>query len=110
MLDLGCEWVRNNFYNLDYLMLVMVDGFLIYWFLEFLFFEVWDRVLYLILDVWNKLKLVGIFLMGYLSVFCSNESLFFLCLKVCIFDEFNCVSNCLNVGLGGFGFIEKVFC
>lgn len=108
--DLGCEWARNNSHNLDYPMLAMVDGSLIYWFLESLPSEARDRVLYPILDSWNKLKLAGIPLMGYLSASRSNESLSFLRLKACIFDEPNCISNCPNVGLGGFSFTEKAPC
>ncbi|MCL2934042.1 MAG: DNA double-strand break repair nuclease NurA [Trichodesmium sp. MAG_R03] len=108
--ELGCKWVQNNSENLASPILAMVDGSLIYWFLESLPSEVRDRILNPILDAWNKLKSAGIPLIGYLSASRSNESLSFLRLKACIYDEPNCISNCPNVGLGGFGFTEKAPC
>ncbi|MGK7920604.1 MAG: DNA double-strand break repair nuclease NurA [Trichodesmium sp.] len=108
--ELGCEWVKNNSHNLTSPILAMVDGSLIYWFLESLPSEARDRILNPILDAWNKLKLAGIPLIGYLSASRSSESLSFLRLKACIYDEPDCMSNCPNVGLGGFGFTEKAPC
>ncbi|MEB3340954.1 DNA double-strand break repair nuclease NurA [Okeania sp.] len=108
--ELGYEWRQNNPNHLDFPILAMVDGSLIYWFLESLPSEPRDRVLNPILDAWNKLKLAGIPLIGYLSASRSNESLSFLRLKACIYDEPDCISHCPNVGLGGFGFTEKAPC
>jgi len=108
--ELGCEWVKNNSHNLGSPILAMVDGSLIYWFLESLPSEARNRILNPILDAWNKLKLAGIPLIGYLSASRSNESLSFLRLKGCIYDEPDCIGNCPNVGFGGFGFTEKAPC
>ncbi len=108
--ELGCEWVKINSNSLPTPTLAMVDGSLIYWFLESIPSEARDRILKPILNAWNKLKLTRIPLIGYLSASRSSESLSFLRLKACIYDEPDCMTNCPNVGLGGFGFAEKAPC
>ncbi|MGB3513620.1 MAG: DNA double-strand break repair nuclease NurA [Microcoleaceae cyanobacterium] len=108
--ELGCKWAEMNGNILPRPILAMVDGSLIYWFLESLSSEARDRILSPILDAWNKLKLAGIPLIGYLSASRSSESLSFLRLQACIYDEPDCIGNCPNVGLGGFGFMEKAPC
>ncbi|MBD2306138.1 DNA double-strand break repair nuclease NurA [Chroococcidiopsis sp. FACHB-1243] len=83
--------------------LAMVDGSLIYWFLEQLPLEARDRILPPILTAWEQLKVLGIPIMGYLSASRSMESLNFLRLQACIHEVPDCASFCPNQ-------IEKVPC
>ena len=83
--------------------LAMVDGSLIYWFLEQLPLEARDRILPPILTAWEQLKALGVPIMGYLSASRSMESLNFLRLQACIHEVPDCASFCPNQ-------IEKVPC
>lgn len=83
--------------------LAMVDGSLIYWFLEQLPIEARDRILPPILDAWSQLQDFGIPLMGYVSASRSGESLNFLRLQACPHEIPDCVSFCPNQ-------LEKVPC
>ncbi|MBW4637585.1 MAG: DNA double-strand break repair nuclease NurA [Gloeocapsa sp. UFS-A4-WI-NPMV-4B04] len=76
--------------------LAMVDGSLIYWFLEQLPIEARDRILPPILDSWSQLQDFGIPLMGYVSASRSGESLNFLRLQACPHEIPDCVSYCPN--------------
>ena len=76
--------------------LAMVDGSLIYWFLEQLPIEARDRILPPILDAWSQLQDFGIPLMGYVSASRSGESLNFLRLQACPHEIPDCVSYCPN--------------
>ncbi|NJL86950.1 MAG: DNA double-strand break repair nuclease NurA [Leptolyngbyaceae cyanobacterium SM1_1_3] len=74
--------------------LAMVDGSLIYWFLEPLPGEARDRILQPILDAWEQLYQERIPLVGYLSASRSGEGLNFLKLESCPYPEPNCLSYC----------------
>jgi hypothetical protein len=76
--------------------LAMVDGSLIYWFLEQLPIEARDRILPPILDAWSQLQDFGIPLMGYLSASRSGESLNFLRLQACPHEVPDCITYCPN--------------
>lgn len=76
--------------------LAMVDGSLIYWFLEQLPVEARDRILPLILDAWSQLQDFGIPLMGYLSASRSSEALNFLRLQACPYEVPDCMTYCPN--------------
>lgn len=76
--------------------LAMVDGSLIYWFLEQIPIEARDRILPPILDAWSQLQDFGIPLMGYVSASRSGESLNFLRLQACPHEIPDCVSYCPN--------------
>lgn len=78
--------------------LAMVDGSLIYWFLESLPGEARDRLLPPILDAWEQLRQAGVPLMGYLSASRSSEAANFLRLEACKFSEPNCLSHCGDRG------------
>ncbi len=84
-------------------MLAMVDGSLIYWFLDQLPLEARDRILPQILAAWDQLQDMGIPLMGYLSASRSSESLNFLRLQACPHEVPDCVTFCPNQ-------LEKVPC
>jgi len=76
--------------------LAMVDGSLIYWFLEQLPIEARDRILPQILDAWDQLRNAGIPIMGYLSASRSSEALNFLRLQACPHKVPDCLAYCPN--------------
>lgn len=76
--------------------LAMVDGSLIYWFLEQLPTAARDRLLPPILNAWNQLQEAEIPIVGYLSSSRSGEALNFLRLQSCPYPEPNCTKNCNN--------------
>lgn len=74
--------------------LAMVDGSLIHWFLEPLPGEARDRILTPILQAWNRLRMAGIPLVGYLSAARSGEALNFLRLHTCPHSVPDCQTYC----------------
>lgn len=74
--------------------LAMVDGSLIYWFLESLPNDARDRILPPILESWDKLRSQRIPLVGYLSASRSGESINFLRLQSCPFEQPDCMTHC----------------
>jgi len=78
--------------------LALVDGSLIYWFLEQLPGEARDRIIEPILGAWELLRLAGIPLLGYLSASRSAESLSFLRFQACPYEEPNCLNHCPDLG------------
>lgn len=74
--------------------LAMVDGSLIYWFLEQLPMDARDRILPPILDAWRALQAAGIPFVGYLSASRNSEALNFLRLEVCPHEVPNCTVYC----------------
>jgi hypothetical protein len=76
--------------------LAMVDGSLIYWFLEQLPTEARDRILPPILDAWSQLRDEGIPLLGYVSASRSGEALNFLRLQACPHPVPDCATFCPN--------------
>jgi len=95
--DMACRWVNPPGSHFDIPNLAMVDGSLIYWFLESLPTEARDRILPPILAAWDQLRSVNVPLMGYLSASRSNEALHFLRLQACAYDTPNCLSHCASV-------------
>ncbi len=76
--------------------LAMVDGSLIYWFLEQLPVDARDRILPPILEAWQQMRDAQIPLMGYLSASRSVESMNFFRLSACSHPVPDCVSYCPN--------------
>lgn len=76
----------------------MVDGSLIYWFLESLPNEARDRILLPILEAWEQLRIARIPLVGYLSASRSGESLNFLRLQACTYEQRDCSTHCADRG------------
>ncbi|MCX7594780.1 MAG: DNA double-strand break repair nuclease NurA [Fischerella sp.] len=83
--------------------LAMVDGSLIYWFLEQLPSEARDRILPPILQAWRQMRDAQIPLMGYLSASRNIEAINFLRLLACPHPVPDCMSFCPNQ-------MEKVAC
>jgi hypothetical protein len=76
--------------------LAMVDGSLIYWFLEQLPFDARDRILPPILEAWRQMRDAQIPLMGYLSASRNIEGINFLRLLACPHPAPDCMSFCPN--------------
>ncbi|MGF2040322.1 MAG: DNA double-strand break repair nuclease NurA [Nostoc sp. CmiVER01] len=83
--------------------LAMVDGSLIYWFLEQLPMDARDRILPPILEAWQQMRDAQIPLMGYLSASRSIETMNFLRLLACPHQVPDCKTYCPNQ-------LEKVAC
>ncbi|WGV25883.1 DNA double-strand break repair nuclease NurA [Halotia branconii] len=83
--------------------LAMVDGSLIYWFLEQLPIDARDRILPPILEAWQQMRDAQIPLMGYLSASRNIEGMNFLRLLACTHPVPDCQSYCPNQ-------LEKVPC
>lgn len=85
---------QPNYPKSEVPILTMVDGSLIYWFLEPLPGEARDRILPPILGAWNQLRDAGIPLIGYLSASRSAEALGFLRLQACPHPAPDCMTHC----------------
>ncbi|BAY28399.1 hypothetical protein NIES2107_02270 [Nostoc carneum NIES-2107] len=83
--------------------LAMVDGSLIYWFLEQLPIDARDRILPPIIEAWQRLRDAQIPLMGYLSASRNVEGMNFLRLLACPHPVPDCISYCPNQ-------LEKIPC
>ncbi len=83
--------------------LAMVDGSLVYWFLEQLPVDARDRILPPILEAWQQMRDAQIPLMGYLSASRSIETMNFLRLLACPHPVPDCKTYCPNQ-------LEKVAC
>ncbi len=92
--DMACQWVLPPGNHQDIPNLAMVDGSLIYWFLEGLPKEAREQILPPILAAWEKLRATKIPLMGYVSASRSTEGINFLRLQTCPYDHPNCIVNC----------------
>jgi NurA domain len=76
--------------------LAMLDGSLVYRFLEELPREARDKILEPIATAWDQLHAVKIPLVSYLSASRSIDSLNFLRLLSCSFPEPDCLSHCID--------------
>jgi hypothetical protein len=76
--------------------LAMVDGSLIYWFLDQLPMEARDMILPPILKAWQKLQQAQIPIMGYLSASRSAEATNFLRFLACPHPAPDCITYCPN--------------
>jgi hypothetical protein len=75
-------------------LLAMVDGSLIYWFLDSLPEPARELILPPILTAWDQLRQQGIPLVGYVSASRSSEALNFLRLVACPFPTPDCQHHC----------------
>ena len=95
--EMACRWVRPPGEHYHIPNLAMVDGSLIYWFLEALPQPAREQILSPILAAWEELHKTNIPLMGYVSASRSIEAVNFLRLPACPFDNPNCVVNCGSI-------------
>lgn len=91
--ELACSWIEQR-KNQEVPTLAMVDGSLIYWFLEQLPGDAKDLIVPPILQAWTKLQEAKIPLVGYLSASRSIESLNFLRFPACPHPVPDCFSYC----------------
>ena len=77
--------------------IAMVDGSLIYWFLEQLPGEARDRILQPILAAWRQLQSIGVPMVGYISASRSGESLNFFRFLTCPYTSPDCQTHCSNL-------------
>lgn len=91
--EMACRWVRPPGPHSEP-NLAMVDGSLIYWFLENLPTEAREQILPPILEAWEDLRKDKIPLISYLSAARSSESMNFLRLEACSYEQPNCVQHC----------------
>ncbi len=105
--ELGCNWVDPPF---DFgssdresgpaqprvPTLAMVDGSLVYWFLEQLPTDAREQILNPILAAWEQLRLAGIPIVGYLSSSRSIDNLNLLRLLTCPHEVPDCPTHCAN--------------
>ncbi len=92
--EMACRWVLPPGGHPGIPNLAMVDGSLIYWFLDGLPEDARNNILPPILEAWSQLKKTKIPLMGYVSAPRSIEALNFFRLPACPYDHPNCVVNC----------------
>jgi hypothetical protein len=74
--------------------IAMVDGSLLYWFLEPLPTEARNEILTPILAAWDRLRSLHIPSVGYISASRSGEALNFLRLQSCAYLAPDCTTNC----------------
>ena len=92
--EMACRWVNPPGAHQDTPNLAMVDGSLIYWFLDALPTEARDRLLPPILAAWDKMRAADIPWMGYISSSRSYEALNFLRLQACPYETPDCITRC----------------
>jgi hypothetical protein len=95
--EMACNWVLPPGDHQDVPNLAMVDGSLIYWFLDGLPIDARDKILPPILAACEKLRETNIPMMGYVSASRSTEGLNFLRLQTCEYEHPNCVVNCGDI-------------
>jgi NurA domain len=74
----------------------MVDGSLIYWFLEPMPTEARNLILTPILQAWDRLRDLGVPIVGYISASRSGEALNFLRLQSCPYLAPDCPTHCAD--------------
>lgn len=92
--EMACTWVNPPGAHYDIPNLAMTDGSLIYWFLETLPVEARDKILNPIIASWEQLYKTKVPLIGYISASRSIESINFLRLTACTYENPNCVAYC----------------
>ena len=92
--EMACRWVNPPGSHQHIPNLAMVDGSLIYWFLEGLPKEAQEVILTPLLETWEQLHEAKIAFLGYLSASRSSEATNFLRLEACPYEAPDCLTNC----------------
>jgi len=95
--DIACNWVLPPGGHQNVPNLALVDGSLIYWFLDGLPVEARNKILPPILASCERLRETKIPMMGYVSASRSTEGLNFLRLHSCEHKHPNCVVHCSDI-------------
>ncbi len=91
--EMACRWVQPPGAHKEP-NLAMMDGSLIYWFLETLPQAAREEILFPILAAWEKLRQARIPLVSYVSASRSIEALNLMRLQACPHDTPNCPQHC----------------
>jgi NurA domain len=92
--ELACEVSKEISQTQRIPILTMIDGSLIYWFLEQLPYDARNKILPTILAAWKQLKAAKVPLMGYLSASRNTEAVNFLRLLACNQVAPDCITFC----------------
>lgn len=95
--QMACTWVNPPGAHDNIPNLAMMDGSLIYWFLETLPVDARSQILHPILESWEELYQTKIPLVGYISSSRSIEAINFLRFAACTYENPNCVVFCGDV-------------
>ncbi|WP_036485412.1 DNA double-strand break repair nuclease NurA [Myxosarcina sp. GI1] len=95
--EMACNWVLPPGCHQHIPNLAMLDGSLIYWFLDGLPGEAKDKILSPILAAWERLRATKIPLIGYISASRSLEGLNFLRIDSCAHKHPDCITYCGDV-------------
>jgi len=95
--EMACRWVKPPGAHYDIPNLAMVDGSLIYWFIDNLPSEAKDAIIPPIMNAWQQLERLKIPFIGYLSASRSIESVNFLRFAACPHEYPNCSVNCSHL-------------
>lgn len=94
--EMACQWVNPPGAHGDP-NLALLDGSLIYWFLDSLPAEALSHILPPILEAWEQLREAKIPLMGYVSAPRAVEGVNGLRLQACPFENPNCAAHCADL-------------
>jgi len=94
--ELACRWVNPPGAHPGP-NLAVVDGSLLFWFLESLPTDARDRLLPPILSAWEQLRASRIPLVGYISASRSSEATNFLRLQACPYPAPDCPTHCSEI-------------
>ncbi|WP_013323751.1 DNA double-strand break repair nuclease NurA [Gloeothece verrucosa] len=94
--EMACGWVNPPGPHREP-NLALVDGSLVYWFLETLPHDARDRLLPPMQAAWSQLQAAKIPMIGYISASRSLEALNFFRLNACPHPTPNCIVNCSDL-------------
>ncbi|WPF89806.1 DNA double-strand break repair nuclease NurA [Cyanobacterium aponinum AL20118] len=92
--EMACTWVNPPGAHFDTPNLAMMDGSLVYWFLETLPVEAREEILNPILKAWESLRQTKIPFVGYVSASRGTSAINFLRFPLCPYDNPNCMAFC----------------
>jgi hypothetical protein len=94
--EMACKWVLPPGSHAHIPNVAMVDGSLVFWFLENIPQEARDRILMPVLEAWRNLRETRSPLLGYISSTRSVDAVHFLRLQACPHENPDCPTHCLE--------------
>ncbi|AFY39193.1 NurA domain-containing protein [[Leptolyngbya] sp. PCC 7376] len=98
--EMACKWVLPPGSHEKIPNVAMVDGSLVYWFLENIPLEARERILIPVLEAWRSLRETKIPLIGYISSTRSIDAIHYLRLAACPHETPDCSTHCLDKNTG----------
>lgn len=98
--EMACKWVLPPGSHANIPNVAMVDGSLVYWFLENIPLEARERILIPVLEAWRNLRETNIPLIGYISSTRSIDAVHYLRLAACPHATPDCSTYCLDQKTG----------